>query len=176
MTNSSLQENALNTAKLQSLANCPRIYSKSGIDFEQKYSVVIDCTSYRYLLNIAVQHALETWWMDVVTSYLYDELDTELYIKPPPDFLPHSKPSPTEQFSGLQICKALCELKQAGRVWYHLFKTYLMSHGFSNHPALPCVFVIKFAAEFIIFAVYVDDLNSIGTPNLSRQIEWILTK
>lgn len=101
---------------------------------------------------------------DVVTAYLYGNLDTEFYIKLSPDFLPYSKLPTAGQFSGLPICKALYGLKQAGRAWYHHLKTYLMTHGFSNHPALPCVFVLKSATEFVILAVYVDDLNSIGTP------------
>jgi len=36
--------------------------------------------------------------------------------------------------------------------------------------------VLKSKAEFVILAVYVDDLNSIGTPGLSKEVEGILTK
>ena len=95
----------------------------------------------------------------------------ELHIKPPPEFLPRLPPIQLGHFSGLRICKAL----YARLAWYHHFKAYLLSYGFSNHPALPCIFVLKSKAKFVILAVYVDDLNSIGTPSLSKKVEIILT-
>ena len=149
---------------------------KPGVDFEQTYSPVMDSTSFRYLLSLAVQLALATRLMDVVTAYLYGDLDTELHIKPPPGFLPQLPTPQPGQYSGLKICKALYGLKQAGRAWYHHLKGYLITQGFTNHPTLPCVFVLKSKAEFVILAVYVDDLNSIGTPNLSNKVEHLLTK
>ena len=149
---------------------------KPGIDFEQTYSPVMDSTSFRYLLSLAVQMALETRLLDVVTAYLYGDLDAQIHIKPPPDFLPNTTPAQPGRFSGLRICKALYGLKQAGRAWYHHLKSFLISHEFQTHPALPCVFVLKDTTGFVILAVYVDDLNSIGTPALSKHVENLLTK
>ena len=149
---------------------------KPGIDFEQTYSPVMDSTSFRYLLSLAVQLTLETRLLDVVTAYLYGDLETELYIKPPPEFLPNLAPALPRRFPGLRIRKALYGLKQAGRAWYHHLKTFLTSHGFTTHLALPCVFVLKDSTGFVILAVYVDDLNSIGTPELSKYVEELLTK
>ena len=74
------------------------------------------------------------------------------------------------------MCKSLYGLKQSGRAWYHNLKSFLISHEFQTHPALPCVFVLKDAIGFVIIAVYIDDLNSIGTPTLSKHVENLLTK
>ena len=147
-----------------------------GVDFEQTYSPVMDSTSFRYLLSLAVQMALVARLLDVVTAYLYGDLDTKIYIKPPPDFLPSIPPAQPGKFAGLRIRKALYGLKQAGRTWYHHLKTFLLSNGFATDPALPCVFVLKDRLEFVILAVYVDDLNSIGTTALSKRVEDLLTK
>ena len=43
---------------------------KPGINFEQTYSPVMDSTSFRNLLSLAVQMALETRLLDVITTYL----------------------------------------------------------------------------------------------------------
>ena len=146
-----------------------------GIDFEQTYSPVMDSTSFRYLLSLAVQLTLETRLLDVVTAYLYGDLDTELHIKPPPDFVPQLPSSKPGKFTGLKIRKALYGLKQAGRAWYHHLKSFLLFNDFTNNPALPCIFVLKRDKEFVILAVYVDDLNTIGTPKLTTYVELILT-
>lgn len=71
----------------------------------------MDSTSFRYLLSLAVQLSLETHLLDVVTVYLYGDLDTELYIKPPPDFIPNLAPAQPGRFQGLRICKALYGFK-----------------------------------------------------------------
>ena len=52
----------------------------------------------------------------------------------------------------------------------------MISHEFQTHPALPCVFILKDTTGFVILAVYVDDLNSIGTPTLSKHVEILLIK
>ena len=41
---------------------------------------------------------------------------------------------------------------------------YLAKNGFKNDDICPCVFIKKTTSGFIIIAVYVDDLNIIGTP------------
>jgi hypothetical protein len=59
----------------------------------------MDSTSFRYLLSLAVQMALETRLLDVVTTYLYGDLDAQLHIKPTPDFLPNTTPAKHGRFN-----------------------------------------------------------------------------
>ena len=41
-----------------------------------------------------------------------------------------------------------------------------MRKRYKNDPLCPCVFIKRFGSEFVIIAVYVDDLTIIGTTNV----------
>ena len=49
---------------------------KLGIDYKETYSPVMHTTTFRYLIRLAVSQNLEMRRMDVVTAYLYVDLDT----------------------------------------------------------------------------------------------------
>lgn len=105
---------------------------RPGVDFEETYSHVMDCVSFRYLLALTVHIALKIYLMDVVTAYLHGTLDSTLHIIPPSGFLEFEpKPNPG-RFVGLRICKALYGLKQSGRARYHHMCHYLISQGFMH--------------------------------------------
>ena len=53
----------------------------------------MDTTSFRYLLALKVHLNLHIYLLDVVTTYLHGELDSLLYLVPPPGF-PKSKANP----------------------------------------------------------------------------------
>lgn len=149
---------------------------RPGIDYDQTYSPVMDIVSFRYLLALTVQFSLKIHLLDVVTAYLHGNLDTTLHLTPPPGFLksiPHPKPG---KFTGLRICKALYGLKQSGRAWYHHLCHFLISQGFTYNNTLPCIFTYSTESGFVILAVYVDDLNILGTPELCKYAREILTK
>jgi hypothetical protein len=48
-------------------------------------------------------------------------------------------------------------------MWYNCLTKYLLKEGFENNPICPCVFLKKSESGFAIIAVYVDDLNLVGT-------------
>ena len=46
--------------------------------------------------------------------------------------------------------------------------------GYANNPICPCIFIKKLETGFEIIAVYVDDLNLIGTPEeLTRTTKYL---
>ncbi|KAM1628851.1 hypothetical protein ACFX2K_017216 [Malus domestica] len=51
------------------------------IDYDETYSPVIDVITFRYLISLVVSEKLDMQLMDVVTAYLYGDLDTEIYMK-----------------------------------------------------------------------------------------------
>ena len=53
------------------------------IDYEETYSPVMDVITFRYLISFVVSEKLNMQLMDVVTMYLYGNLDTEIYMKVP---------------------------------------------------------------------------------------------
>jgi hypothetical protein len=48
-------------------------------------------------------------------------------------------------------------------MWYNCLTKYLLKEGFENNPICPCVFLKKSESGFAIIAVYVGDLNLVGT-------------
>ena len=48
-------------------------------------------------------------------------------------------------------------------MWYNRLSEYLISQGYENNELCPCTFIKKSHSRFVIIAVYVDDMNLIGT-------------
>ncbi|KAL1208246.1 Retrovirus-related Pol polyprotein from transposon TNT 1-94 [Cardamine amara subsp. amara] len=54
---------------------------RPGIDYEETHSPVVDATTFRFLISLAIRENLDLRLMDVVTAYLYGPLDNEIYMK-----------------------------------------------------------------------------------------------
>ena len=122
----------------------------------------MDAATFRYLISLAMKENLDLRLMDVVTAYLYRSLDSDIYMKLPEGFkLPGA--GSREQYS-IKLNKSLYGLKQSGRMWYNRLSEYLIKEGYKNDSICPCIFIKRSGSEFVIIAVYVDDLNLIGTP------------
>ena len=103
--------------------------------------------------------------MDVVTTYLYGYIDTDVYMKILEGFkLPEAMNSQPRSIYSIKLQQSLYGLKQSGQIRYNRLSQYLLKEGYGNDPICPCVFIKKIAVGFTILAVYVDDLNLIGTP------------
>ena len=113
--------------------------------------------------------------MDVVTTYLYGSLDTDIYMKLPEGLkLPESSKISSREHCSIKLNKSLYGLKQSGRMWYNLLSEYLLKEGYKNDSIRPCIFIKRFGPEYVIVTMYVDDLNIIGTPGeLPRAIEYL---
>ncbi|KAM2958414.1 hypothetical protein FF2_025281 [Malus domestica] len=55
-------------------------------------------------------------------------------------------------------------------MWYNCLSEYLTSEGYVNNELCLCVFINKSHSGFAIVAVYVDDMNLIGTPAELKEI------
>ncbi|CAH9125250.1 unnamed protein product, partial [Cuscuta epithymum] len=137
-----------------------------GIDYDETYSPVVDATTLRFLIGMSVFERLQMRLMDVVTAYLYGSLDTDIYMRIPEGFkIPDAYSSKSRDLFSIKLQKSLYGLKQSGRMWYNRLSEYLIKEGYKNDPISPCVFIQRSESGFAIIAVYVDDLNIIGTPN-----------
>ena len=59
-------------------------------------------------------------------------------------------------------------------MWYNRLSEYLEREGYKNNLISPCIFTKKFGQGFVIIAVYVDDLNILGTSGeISQTIEYL---
>ena len=83
---------------------------------------------FRNLLSLVVDKKLEIRLMDVVTTYLYGNLDTDIYMRIFAGLVEfqHSQRQPR----CLKFERALYGLKQAGRMWYKRLKRFFNRLGF----------------------------------------------
>ncbi|KAL6322664.1 hypothetical protein AAG906_015350 [Vitis piasezkii] len=59
-------------------------------------------------------------------------------------------------------------------MWYNRLSEYLLKEGYVNNPICPCIFIKKSETRFAIIAMYVDDLNLVGTPEeLTRTTNYL---
>ena len=133
-----------------------------GIDYEETYSPVMDGITFKFLISVAVGHKLFIRLLDVVTAYLYGNLDTDIYMKVPKGLL-SKKQQCTLENKSVKLQRALYGLKQAGRMWYQRLSLFLINKGYHTCEQCPCIFIRKNTDGLAIIAVYVDDLNIIGT-------------
>ena len=94
-----------------------------GIEYKQTYSL-----TFWYLIVLTVKMNLQMQLMDVVTAYLYETLDIEIYMN-----VPEGIKVPKEEEHNLysvKLQKSLCCLKQFGRMWYNRLSNFLPKKGF----------------------------------------------
>ena len=61
-------------------------------------------------------------------------------------------------------------------MWYNRLSEYLSKRAYENDIICPCLLIKKFLKGFAILAVYVDDINLIGTPEELEEIVNYLKK
>lgn len=133
-----------------------------GIDYSLTYSPVIDMITLRWLISFAVSYSLRMRMVDIVTAYLYGKLDKDVYMRVPEGF-PNTKGIDNFKRPCVKLCRALYGLKQAGRMWHENLSNYLISCGFKSNEICPCVYVKRKGRDFVIIAIYVDDVKMVGT-------------
>ena len=148
---------------------------RHGIDYKETYSPIIDATTFRYLIYLALFEGLDVRLMDVVTTYLYGSINTNVYMKIPEGFkLPEVMNSKPRSMYSIKLQRSLYGLKQYDRMWYNRLSQYLLKEGYVNNSICPCIFIKKVATGFAIIAVFVDDLNLIGIPEeLIKTIDYL---
>ena len=140
---------------------------------DERYSPVMDMITFHFLISLVLFEKLEMRLMDIVTAYLYGSLDSDIYMKIPEGFKMPDACTPRKLFS-IKLQRSLYELKQSDRMWYQHLSEYLIRERYKNDPICPCVFIKKSETGFAIVAVYIDDINLIGTPEeLAKTAEYL---
>ena len=141
------------------------------MDYKDTFAPVTRLETLRLMFALAVKMNWEIRQVDVKNTYLYRDLDEEIYMEAPQGMnLPPGKV--------LCLLKALYGLKQAGRAWYHRLKKVMQDFGLKQIVHEPHVFVaqkvIKGKTFTLIIPIYVDDLFPIGDKLLTDKFEhWI---
>ena len=124
-----------------------------GVDYSETFAPVARFGTIRTLLAIGVQREMSIQQMDVTTAFLNGTLKEDIYMNQPAGF-----EEPGNEHSVCHLKKSLYGLKQSPRCWYEELSTHLVTTGFQQSRADPCVFYKWIEGQLTIISVYVDDL------------------
>ena len=92
--------------------------------------------------------------MDVKTAFLHGELEEDIYMAQPEEFVAQGK----EQFV-CKLKKSLYGLKQSPRQWYMRFDKFMLDIGYERSIKDQCVYVCALqGGGHIYLLLYVDDM------------------
>ena len=133
---------------------------RQGIDYDRAFSATLRATSFRTLLSIAAGKKMRLMQLDVSNAFTQAEMDdADVYIE-----APKGNFGDTEVIRGkvvsklLYLKRALYGTKQASRLWQNTLREFLVSLGFQQSTADPCVFRLVIERDEIILGIYVDDI------------------
>jgi hypothetical protein len=99
---------------------------RPDIDFNKIYSLVMNRITFQYLISLATQKRLSLQLMDVVTVYLYESQDSDIYMKVPERISIPNK-NVGRNIYCVKLNNLLYGLKQSGRMWYNRLKQLLLN-------------------------------------------------
>jgi hypothetical protein len=126
---------------------------KEDEDFFDTYSPIARLTTIHVLLSLAASHGLLVHQMDVKTTFLNRELEEEIYITHPNDFIVKGQEDKVSK-----LVKSLYGLKQAPKQWHEKFDVTLILASFSVNEADRCVYYHHGGGQGVILYLYVDDI------------------
>ncbi|KAG7584577.1 Integrase catalytic core [Arabidopsis suecica] len=129
-----------------------------GIDFDEVFAPVARIETIRFILALSASNGWEIHHLDVKTAFLHGELKEVVYVSQPEGFVVEGS-----QDKVYRLNKALYGLKQAPRAWNTKLNTILLELGFTKCSKEPSIYRKKEREEFLVVAVYVDDLLVTGS-------------
>jgi hypothetical protein len=134
---------------------------KHGIDYVETFAPVVKFKSIRTLAAICAELKLTAYQDDVPSAFLKGNLKETVWMEQPEGY----KSENPYEFCLLN--KTLYGLKQSPREWNEVLHEYMISKGFIQSRADPCIYVNseKYYKGMIIVGIYVDDINTIGSPS-----------
>lgn len=128
-----------------------------GIDYDQTHSSVVKIKVVRIFIALSALLGFHLRTADVVTAYLYGDLETANYMEMPRGF---EQTHPDGRPLFCKLVKSLYGLHQSGREWFKKLKNGLTDLGFTQLKSEPCAF-IRFdpvSNQLTVLLTYVDDI------------------
>ncbi|CAN0044804.1 unnamed protein product, partial [Sphacelaria rigidula] len=128
-----------------------------GIDYFDTFDPAASATSNRLVAAMACKIDWDLRHLDVDQAFTQSELDTDIYLHPPPG-------SGSVSGKVVRLNKALYGLKQSGRAWYQLLSSTLVECGFEQCLVDVYVFRLRVAEDIVAMMVFhVDDIMITAT-------------
>ena len=146
---------------------------RPGIDYSDTFAPVCTMPSIRLILSLAASLDFDLRHLDIKTAFLNGELETDLYLKPPPGI---HVPNPN---SVLRLHKALYGLKQAGHCWHKVANDALLEFGLTRSENDTCLYFLRQGNDLCILALFVDDILIAAPPEssiISRLLTYLRSK
>lgn len=119
----------------------------------KSFSPVVKHSSICTLLSIVAMHNFELEQLDVKTAFLHGELEGDIEMEQPEDFV-----IPGKEKLVCKLIKSLYGLKQSLRLWYNRFHTFMLSQGFKRSNYDNCIYLKTVNGSAIYLLIYIDDM------------------
>ena len=139
-----------------------------GVDFFEIFHPVGQGQTFRLLLLKALCSLLLIFHIDIKGAFLHARLKEVIYMQLPPG----TEFTMNGEVVVVRLLKSLYGLKQAGREWYLVLSTILISLGFLQSAVDPCLFVHP--SRQINILAYVDDLLVVCMS--TNDFQWLTTQ
>nr|GEY94615.1 retrovirus-related Pol polyprotein from transposon TNT 1-94 [Tanacetum cinerariifolium] len=126
---------------------------EEGIDYDEVVSPVARIEAIRLFLAYSSFKDFVVYQMDVISSFLYGEIEKEVYVCQPPGFEDLDFPDRV-----YKVEKALYGLHHAPRAWYETLSTYLLDNGFQRGKINKTSFIKRHKCDILLVQVYVVDI------------------
>ena len=111
-------------------------------------------TSIRTILSLMAVEYLHLELLDVKTSFLYGDLEEEIYMQQPQGYEVKGKENLV-----CRLKKSLYGLKQDHRKWYLKIDKFMTEHGYRKCHSNQCVYFKRLDnGKYIILLLYVDGM------------------
>jgi transposase InsO family protein len=128
---------------------------RKGLEYNETHSPVSRLSSIRLMIALAAKMDLKLGHMDVSGAFLNGKLEEDIYVELPPCVDIEIR----KKFIA-KLVKALYGLKQAGRVWNEEISQHLLSLGFVQCRADPCIYILRKGEKIVMIGLYVDDFST----------------
>ena len=105
------------------------------------------------LLSIAAHYDCEIWQMNFKTAFLNGNLEEEIYMMQPKDFI-----AKNQEHMICKLTRSIYGLKQASRSWNIRFDQAIKSFSFEQNLDEPYVYKRHRDKVVIFLVLYVDDI------------------
>ena len=131
-----------------------------GVDFSESYAPVINDVSWRILIIAMLVWKLDAKIIDVLTAFLYGDLEEEIYMKC------HKL---HKEEKALLFIHSIYGLVQSARQYYLKFTEKLRKLGFKGGYTDPFLMTRKNENDICFISICVEDSLLVGYPNLIQQ-------